>query len=345
MLRKTYRLRKGKILEVEEYHQGNYGAPGKRRNKKEKPTKEQMQLINRMNKRKNCRLRLLEYFNEGDIFATWTYSIENRPGDMAAALKDFQKAKRKVQREYRKRGKELFWIRNIERGTKGAWHIHLIVNEIGDSASIIQRAWEKGGTYCCDIRHNSKVYDEDFSKLASYMTKTAGIGEKKVDGTTEKARIKESNYGTSKNMPLPEPKKKILFQWKTEIKPVKGYYIVKYYQGINPVNGFPYRRYTMISLNDIPEGGRKRQQYTAKISGKCRRIKRERNKQKKMKQLNGYYYCLSKDKYNHELCSAAKITRKDAIQWALTRKSRLYLVKYRKDEQIGKKRRIRLTAE
>lgn len=179
MLRKTYRLRKGKILEVEEYHQGNYGAPGKRRNKKEKPTKEQMQLINRMNKRKNCRLRLLEYFNEGDIFATWTYSIENRPGDMAAALKDFQKAKRKVQREYRKRGKELFWIRNIERGTKGAWHIHLIVNEIGDSASIIQRAWEKGGTYCCDIRHNSKVYDEDFSKLASYMTKTAGIGERK----------------------------------------------------------------------------------------------------------------------------------------------------------------------
>lgn len=146
-------------------------------------------------------------------------------------------------------------------------------------------------------------------------------------------------------MPLPEPKKKILFRWKTEIKPVKGYYIVKYYQGINPVNGFPYRRYTMISLNDIPEGGRKRQQYTAKISGKCRRIKRERNKQKKMKQLNGYYYCLSKDKYNHELCSAAKITRKDAIQWALTRKSRLYLVKYRKDEQIGKKRRIRLTAE
>lgn len=57
MLRKTYRLRKGKILEVEEYHQGNYGAPGERRNKKEKPTKEQMQLINRMNKRKNVSVK------------------------------------------------------------------------------------------------------------------------------------------------------------------------------------------------------------------------------------------------------------------------------------------------
>ena len=59
---------------------------------------------------------------------------------MQAALKDFQKAIRKVREEYRKRNYELFWIRNIERGTKGAWHIHLIINEIGDTASILKKA-------------------------------------------------------------------------------------------------------------------------------------------------------------------------------------------------------------
>lgn len=58
---------------------------------------------------------------------------------MNEALKDFQKAIRKVRKEYQKRGYEVFWIRNIERGTKGAWHIHIVLNEIGDTASIYSR--------------------------------------------------------------------------------------------------------------------------------------------------------------------------------------------------------------
>ena len=253
MLRTTYKLRNGKILYREEYHQGNYGAPGKKRQKKEKPTEEQVKVVNRMVKQRNCRLRLLEYFNEGDIFATWTYSPKERPPDMKAALKDFQDAMRYVRRQYRKRGRELFWIRNIERGTKGAWHIHLVVNEIGDTASILQKAWKKGGTWSNDIRHNDKTYDEDFTKLSSYMTKTAGTGEKKTDGTVEKSRIKGSSYNTSRNMPLPEPKEKELVRWKMEVKPVKGYYIANIHEGANPVTGYPYRRYTMVRLTAPPK--------------------------------------------------------------------------------------------
>lgn len=149
--RKTYRFRNGKILEIEENHDGNYGAPGKLRIKKRKPTEEQMRLVNANNKAKRCRHKLLEYFSAGDCFGTWTYAVPNRPPDMPSALKDFQKAIRTVRLEYRKRGKELFWIRNIERGTKGAWHIHFVVNEIGDTASIMQKAWKKGGTYTIKI--------------------------------------------------------------------------------------------------------------------------------------------------------------------------------------------------
>ena len=40
--RKKMRLRHGDVLDVEEYHDGNYGSPGKSRQKKEKPTKEQV---------------------------------------------------------------------------------------------------------------------------------------------------------------------------------------------------------------------------------------------------------------------------------------------------------------
>ncbi|WP_343247750.1 rolling circle replication-associated protein [Diplocloster hominis] len=243
--RKTYRFRHGDIVDVEEFHDGRYGGPGKKRDKKAKPTVEQMREVNAQNKARRCRQRMLEYFSPGDCFATWTYEIQNRPPNMGEALKEFQKAMRYVRKEYKKRGRELFWIRNIERGTKGAWHIHLIVNEIGDTASILQRAWKKGGTWSIEIRI-SKYYDEDFSRLSNYMTKDEY---KKADGTPGKPRLKEANYNTSRNMPLPKPDVDILFRWKVDPKPKKGYYIARIHEGINPATGFKYRRYTMIRLN------------------------------------------------------------------------------------------------
>lgn len=106
--RKEYRFRNGKIIEIEENHDGNYGAPGQKRIKKKKPTEEQMRLVNINNKVKRCRHKLLEYFNVGDCFGTWTYSQANRPPDMKTALKDFQKAIRIVRIEYKKRNRELF---------------------------------------------------------------------------------------------------------------------------------------------------------------------------------------------------------------------------------------------
>lgn len=247
--RKTYRFRGGDILDVEEFHDGDYGAHGKTRLKKKKPTKEQMQRVNALNKMRRCRQRLLEYFCPGDLFATLTYEVKNRPPDMKAATLDFKKTIRKVRDEFRKREHELFWIRNIEQGTKGAWHIHLIINEIGDTASIIQKAWKHGGVYISEIRLNDKLYDPDFTKLASYLTKDEHSKDLKKDGTPGKPRIKEASYSTSRNMPLPEPKEDELVRWKDEPSPRKGYYIVRIHEGINPVTGFKYRRYTMVRLD------------------------------------------------------------------------------------------------
>lgn len=243
--RRTYKFRQGYIIDVEETHDGRYGAPGMKRSKRAKPTEEQMRMVNSLNKARRCRHRLLEYFRPGDVWATWTYSVQNRPPNMEVALKDFQKAMRYVRREYKKRGKELFWIRNIEQGTRGAWHIHLIINEIGDTASIIQRAWQQGGTWFAEIR-KSKYYDEDFTALANYITKDEYTVERKKDESPGKPRIKAANYGTSRNMPLKEPKTKKLSRWKKEPKPKKGYYIARIHEGINPVTGHKYRRYTMI---------------------------------------------------------------------------------------------------
>lgn len=246
--RKTTRLRGGRVLAVEEYHDGRYGAPGMPRQKKRKPTKEDMQKVNAMNKARLCQYRLIQYFAEGDYFATLTYKVSERPPDMQTAKKHWDKMIRTIRREYRKRGAPLFWIRNIERGTKGAWHIHLVITRIPDTARILEEAWGYGGIYLTQLK-KSKYYSEDFAELASYITKGEHTREKKADGSEAAPRIRESSYSTSRNMPLPEPRRKRLSRWQKEVKPKKGYYIARIHEGINPKTGYKYRRYTMIRLN------------------------------------------------------------------------------------------------
>ncbi len=248
MKRKTWNLHGKDVLYVEENHDGRYGAPGQKRTKRKKPTKEDMQKVNAWNKKKKAQMKLLQYFNSGDIFATLTYRPDERPPDMPGAVKDFGKMMDVIRREYKKRGKPLFWIRNIEQGTKGAWHIHMAISNAGDTAAILEKAWNHGGVYVSKIR-NSSFYDQDFSKLAAYITKDEKTREKKKDGTSGKPRLRNASYNTSRNMPLPEPKKKKLKRWQEEPKPRKGYYIARIHEGINPVTGYKYRHYTMIRIN------------------------------------------------------------------------------------------------
>lgn len=245
--RKTWYLQKKDILYVEENHDGKYGAKGKERLPKRKLTPEDVQRVNAWNKSKRARLRLMEYFSPGDLWVTFTYKPENRPPDMDTAKKQFLKMMDKLRKIYRKKDRELFWIRNIERGTKGAWHIHCIINDIGNTASLVERTWPYGGVYVTQIR-KSKCPEEDFQKLADYITKDEKTREKKQDGTLAKPRLSEANYSHSRNMPLPEPKPEELKRWPKKVKPKKGYYIAELFEGKNPVTGHNYRHYTLIRL-------------------------------------------------------------------------------------------------
>lgn len=246
--RKTTRLRRGDILAVEEYHDGRYGAPGMPRKRKRKPTKEDMHRANAIQKARLCQYRLLQYFDKGDYFATLTYRVDARPTDMKAALAHWNGFIRKLRREYRKRGESLVWIRNIEQGTKGAWHIHVVIRAIPDTARLLEETWKHGGIYLTKIK-KSRYYSEDMAELASYLTKGPHTREKKTDGTCAAPRIREASYSTSRNMPLPEPHRERKKRWKKEVKPKKGYYIARIHEGINPATGYRYRRYTMIRLH------------------------------------------------------------------------------------------------
>lgn len=250
--RKTYKFCEGKIIEVEECHDGAYGAPGKGRMKKEKPTPEQMQKVNALNKARTARHRLLEYFTPGDIFATFTYAVENRPPDMDRAKDDFTKTIRIIREKYRKKEVTLRWMKNIEQGTKGAWHIHIVIKDCEGAASILQDAWSHGGVYIERIGR-SKFYDKDMSQLAAYITKNECTTEKKKDGSRAKSRIKQAAFSSSRNMPLKKPKVETLVRWSKKPKEKKGYYIAKCHEGKNPVTGHRYRRYTMYKICDTEE--------------------------------------------------------------------------------------------
>lgn len=224
-------------IEVEERHTYQYRSPGMKREKKKKLTPAQMQAVNQKKKEKTCRRKLRKHFKENDYFVCLTYEKEKRPSDMAEAKKDFSDAMKVIRREYGKAGYKVKWIRNIEVGTKNGWHVHLVINRIPDTDLILRKAWKKGKVIC------QLMYEKgEFKDLAAYITKTP---------KTDK-RLRETSYSTSRNLPLPKPKKKTYVRWKTwnKIHIPKGYYLDKdsVHEGNNPVTGYPYREYTLLKL-------------------------------------------------------------------------------------------------
>lgn len=240
------------VWEVAEYHTAKYGAPGQKRQKKKKPTPEMMAKRNQYNRERLTRWRLLQYFAANDYFVTLTFGKKERPPDMETAKQLFRDFYMEVKKQYKKRGHEVRWIRNIEVGTRNAWHIHLVINRIPDTDIIIREAWPHGKVV------NQLLYEKgEFRELAAYITKTP-----KTDSS-----LRETDYSTSRNMPLPEPEKKVYKHWGTwkafeepkdreavdtdyNVRIPKGFYLDKnsYHEGINPFTGYKYRTYTLIRL-------------------------------------------------------------------------------------------------
>lgn len=228
--------------EVEEYHSGRYGAPGQKRKKKKKPTTEQMQKVNQRNKEKRCRRKIRRWMSRNAIWITLIWAPKQRPPDMQTARKQFSAFRRKVREKYRRRGYELRWFRNIERGTKNAWHIHMLVNRIPDTDLIIADSWPYGTVDMTPCHKKGSP-----RRLAAYLTKTP---------ETE-PRLKESDYSASRNMPLRQPETWQVNRWqeRDKIRIPKGFYLDEdsYYEGINPVTGFPYREYTLLRIKEKEE--------------------------------------------------------------------------------------------
>ena len=238
-IKKWWKTPLGKI--VEEYHSGAKPPPGGRASKRT-PTPEEMEKANQRQKHRKAQLLLMNNFRADDYFITLTYREDERPADLQECKRQFRNFVNRMKREYDRQGMELKWMRNIEVGSRGAWHIHLVVNRIPDTDILIRKHWPYGHP------KNVLMYEDGgFRKLAGYLTKASGGLPKKERG---------SCYSHSRNLIMPKEHKREVkgnvirrsdgtF---TQIRIPKGYYLDKesLFEGVNAYTGYPYRYYVLL---------------------------------------------------------------------------------------------------
>lgn len=212
------------------------------RDRKEKPTPEEMEKVNRANAERTLRLKINANFGPDDPFVTLTYRKDERP-DPERAMVEIRKLIGGLRKGYKKMGTDLKWVCVTEYGNR-AIHHHLLVNHVAgaDVSKMVRALWKFG-------RPDFKYLDDtgQYKDLAAYLIKETAksCGE---DGGARKQR-----YSCSRNLVMPVPKTEIIRKakaWLAEPKPKKGYYIDKdtIYNGVDPFTGMAYQRYTMVRL-------------------------------------------------------------------------------------------------
>lgn len=232
-IRRKYRMENA--IEVREFNSPKCPGASKPRREKTEPTPERVALNNQRRKQREASRMVEKYFNEDDLVLTLTFRKECRPKDMEEAKAIFKKFYTCLKREYAKRYYELFWMRNIEVGSRQGWHIHLLVNRIEGAEWIIKDYWRQyGGVY---VQYNQDLRDQG-KDVGEYMSKAPITCDK----------VKESNWSHSRNIHKVPPEDKVISGHRLTDKPrvPKGWYLDKdsCYEGVS-ADGYPYRGYTI----------------------------------------------------------------------------------------------------
>lgn len=236
----------GSSREVEEKHTGNYGARGQKRERRRKPTKEEIAKQNQWKRERDVRRLIKWNFTQNDYWMTITYKKGERPS-AEEMKKDMEILIRKVRTQYRKAGKELKYICRMGIGKRGGPHMHILVNRFATEETatdlIFSRIWTKGHV------NFKTTYDAGgYRDLAEYITKPLEVWEEEC--------IKR--YSRSRNLISKDPEEKIINR-RSLVDPKgnmiypkapKGYYIDQdsIRMGINPVTGYAYRHYILIKM-------------------------------------------------------------------------------------------------
>lgn len=250
----------GDSIEHEFKYAGKYGAKGEKREKRQKPTPEQIKKQNQANREKKMRRLIKANFRKNDLWCTLKYP-EGKRKTLEEVKKDLSRFLCTLRRVYGKQNVPLKWVRRIEIGSRGGIHIHLLVNRLPrlQIDAIIQEKWNHGRV------NYTNVYEAGGMKqLASYLVKQPDEAEEEQLSLFEEAERKELiSYSTSRNLKRPEPTREKIYSHRTVRKlveqgptPTKGYVVDpdSILAGINRYTGMSYYQYIEYQITPFPAG-------------------------------------------------------------------------------------------
>ncbi len=237
----------GVVMQIKKYKRGNYGAPGEKREKKKKPTPEDVRRQNERNRWRKVQRLILMNFKEGDWHLILKYRPGERPETCDEAKAQLRKFLNRMREAYKKAGIPFKWIAVTERGKRGqVLHHHLVIEDIRrdgiDTVKLVKKLWTYGSEFFVSL------YDDgEYEKLAEYIVKA----ETKEEGGW-------CTYSRSRNL---KPPVKIVKdvphkRWRDPPVAPEGWYVVKdsVHNGENPVTGQPYQHYTIKKLTGTRRG-------------------------------------------------------------------------------------------
>lgn len=179
-------------------------------------------------------------FYPGDYHCTMTYAGEEPSTE--EARREIDNFKRRMAREYKKRGKEFKWIEVTEHHNHRIHH-HMVLNYIDET--VIAKQWRAG-----HVRFVELDRTRNYKKLAEYLIKET-TKTMRMPGAETKQR-----WSASRNLTRPIIKREIVdprVLYQTP-KALKGYQIVG--DSINrfehPFTKIEHLEYMMISTDPVP---------------------------------------------------------------------------------------------
>lgn len=214
-------------------------------------------------------------FLPGDLHITLTYSgNEPMKKDAKVEIRNF---KRRLEREFRKQGKQFKWIEVTEYSHTRIHH-HMLVSYI--DPAIINRQWKCGHVHFTELDRT-----RNYKKLAEYFIKETSKM-MRIPGNETRQR-----WSASRNLTRPIVKREIIKPLAMFEKPkaIKGYAILEdsVREFEHPFTGIKHLEYMMISTDPVPRLKRWRQ---GTVVDKDETLRRSQEIQISMDILDGWDY-------------------------------------------------------
>lgn len=244
----------GDYVLVCNYTPRGFGAPARRRRKKEKETPKAMAKYNNNKRAEKLQLLMLINFDRG-YHVILDYPKHNRPESYQEAEDNLKRCLYKVSRRLKAKDRKFKYIAITERGKRReALHHHMIIEKDPYILEELTAVWGNHIKF-------SQMYEEGaYKDLAAYFCKVE---------TKEELTKGKSKYHRSRNLKEPDVRLRIV-EGPLQDDPVipKGYELIRdsYIGGFNEFAGIRFQKY-MIRKKQIPICDKKRKRQRNDLKG------------------------------------------------------------------------------